>query len=150
MGEVDQSRFASSLCSYSLIVSIKLIPTGIPFILVRWDVSEQGQMPRVGMDERMETGARGNHLIVMYGQVGVELAGHALKAAVAGGVQLAGAPARADLNAGHMRGWIILDLPQPPARAADQESGTGQLRHRLRQLQLGQHRKMGARLDRPA
>ncbi len=99
----------------------------ILLILITGNMAQVGDMQRLGMNDGMEIGAGGQDLVIVDGQMGVELTRHTLKAAVIGGVHFPGLAAFVHHDAGNMCGGHISNFTQAPARAGHQEDGPGQL-----------------------
>ncbi len=101
------------------------------------------------MDHCMEVRSRSQHLVVVYGEMGVELAGDVVETALDSRVNGCRLAVFINHQAGNVGGGIFNDLAQPAARAADQEGRAFQFRYCLGQFDLACHREVGARLQVP-
>ena len=93
----------------------------ILLILVARNVAEIRQVEGLAMNNRVKIRFCRAYLVVMDGQVRVEFAGHAFKAAVIRCVQFAGAPAFVDHDTGDIGCRFIDDFAQTAAGTANEE-----------------------------
>src|SRR5512140_2750606 len=91
-------------------------------ILIAWNMAQVRQVHRLGMDDRMEVRTRLADLIVMYGKMGIEFAGHSLESAVIRRIEFASFAAFIDNDASDIGSWFVNDLAQATSRTADKES----------------------------
>src|SRR5215212_5974353 len=84
----------------------------ILLILIAWNMTQVGEMDRLGMDHRMKICSRGTHLVIVDGQVRVEFTGHTRKAAVRGCIELSCSAIYIHNNTGNAGRWCVDDLTQ--------------------------------------
>lgn len=91
----------------------------------------------LGVDDGLEVHPAAGDLVVVDGQVGVELAGGPLVGPARVGVPGAGGPALVHDEGGHVRLGGVGDVAQPAARAGDQDRAARERRSGQRQLDAG-------------
>src|SRR4051794_25641354 len=89
-------------------------------VAVFGDVAQVDEVGRLGVDQRVEVGAALRNLIVVHGEVGVELARHPLEEVARRGVEGAGEPAFFDHYGSKVGRGVPEYVAQAAARAGDE------------------------------
>src|SRR6266545_7443078 len=86
------------------------------------------------MQDGVQFQISGAHLIVMYGQMGIELAGNSLEQTIVGGEHFPGPPTGFNSDTSEVRSGSVDNVSQTSSGASHNQSCTSEVRRRDRQF----------------